>query len=379
MGSRRTIFVVFVLIAVYWGTAGIAAQSDASNPGSFSLITPYVNAADIADVPGAFSSIVNCPWGFAHAGIDFNPARTPIPFRAAASGVVDNVVLWVNPTNGNWQVNIGITIDRVYTLGYAFEMPTSSQAEGQAQLDQIFVKKGQAVRQGDIVGNLLGTHVDFGLTDGSSRISPEPFFTGEARKSILDLMHKAHPYYKLTYDASEDISTFGDRDTSFSMVTPYYDAARVSDVRPYASTNANPAGEPYDGIQFYASSGFVPFRAVTSGVVEFIRVEKPDGRLSTVIVSVRINRTYFIEYCFARFTDEEVGRQVGDIYVRVGQRVEQGDVIGYLVVVKPIAYMKLGIVQSWKKISPEPFFTLEARRSISRIFELLHPGWKMTY
>ena len=166
------------------------------------LITPYVNESDMTKAMG-YSTDSNSPWGFEHTGIDFVPKGDVRAFRAVCSGVVDMVDLWQLESTLNWQVSVRIVCNSRYSVIYAFEPMTSVESDGEMQLANILVAKGQTVTQGDLIGLLPyaspGCHVDFGFYDGWDRTCPEPFFTPEARASILNLMHVEWPGANMCY------------------------------------------------------------------------------------------------------------------------------------------------------------------------------------
>jgi hypothetical protein len=165
-----------------------------------SMITPYINETDVRWV-GSFSSSDNCPWGFAHRGIDIFATGNLKPFQAVCSGVVTSIGLW-QPVE-DWQVSVNIRFNSIYWVGYAFEPFSSNQSDGQTQLDNILVSEGQTVSQGDIIGYLyiVGeyAHVDFALYKKGYAICPEPYFTQEATDSILRLIHKEQPGWDMCY------------------------------------------------------------------------------------------------------------------------------------------------------------------------------------
>jgi len=162
-----------------------------------SMITPYVNETDVMWVD-PFSSSNDCPLGFEHSGVDFFPTGNLKPFQAVCSGRVDSVELW-NHRGSNWQVKVNIRFNSVYSVHYGFEPFGDNQSDGQTQFDNILVSEGETVSQGDIIGYLYtapdpqNAHVDFGLVKHGDRICPEPYFTPEARDSILRLLHEVHP------------------------------------------------------------------------------------------------------------------------------------------------------------------------------------------
>ncbi len=168
-----------------------------------SLITPYVDIADMASINEAYSESDNAPWGFRHQGVDFFPAGDLKPFRAACSGTIGEFRLWQASENSNWQINVGIDYNDTYTVSYAFETFSTDPVDGLEQLDNMLVASGQRVEQGDIIGYLHavggGAHIDFGLNTGGGRVSPDNYFTPEALASILELLHRTFPGASLSY------------------------------------------------------------------------------------------------------------------------------------------------------------------------------------
>jgi hypothetical protein len=166
------------------------------------LITPYVSESDMAKAMG-FSIDSNSPWGFAHTGIDLVPNGDLRVFRAVCSGTVDMVDLWQLETTLNWQVSVRLVCNSRYSVIYAFEPMTSVESDGETQLANILVVEGQTVAQGDLIGLLPyaspGCHVDFGFYDGWDRTCPEPFFSPEAKASILNLIRIGWPGADMCY------------------------------------------------------------------------------------------------------------------------------------------------------------------------------------
>ena len=170
----------------------------------FMMITPFVNQSDMGPIMEAFSVDANCPWGFGHRGIDFFSVQDLVPFRAVCPGEITEVKLWANDVSGNWQVNVSLEYNSTFSVEYAFEPMTNQSADGQTQLDNIFVSKGQDVQLGDLIGNLFfganGTHVHFGVRENNDDICPELYFTASARDSIMQLIHLQWPGAMMCYE-----------------------------------------------------------------------------------------------------------------------------------------------------------------------------------
>jgi hypothetical protein len=126
-----------------------------------------------------------------------------VPFHASAPGVVYGVDLFLNNGNGFWQVNVTVMNfkDNSYGLVYAFEPMTSSQADGQRQLDNIDVIKGQVVAPGDVIGRLFQgaayAHVHFGILHNWQQTCPEPFLSYPVKVELADLIDRDNPGWKI--------------------------------------------------------------------------------------------------------------------------------------------------------------------------------------
>lgn len=178
---------VLFLIAVFFLTLTLGCRGDRNEylgpSGDISMITPYVEASDMTSNVYKFTS--------QHSGVDFYPTGDLKPFRAVASGQVEFVQCFQSNPSDNYQVNVSIKYNSVYSVCYGFEPFSQHQADGTAQLNEIRVRKGQIVKAGEVIGRLcvIGdyAHVDFGLGKNGKRICPYEYFTEEARKSILEL------------------------------------------------------------------------------------------------------------------------------------------------------------------------------------------------
>jgi hypothetical protein len=172
---------------------------------TISMITPYVNETDInPTLLGVFCSSDDCPLGFAHNGLDLHATGDLKPFQAVCSGVVENVELMQLPTTLHWQVAVSLKYNDMYLAWYAFEPMTTVQSDGETQLANTLVSEGQTVSQGDIIAYLYTAHaeyahVHFMLVKNGVAVCPEPYFTSEARDSILSLVNEAHPGWNMCY------------------------------------------------------------------------------------------------------------------------------------------------------------------------------------
>jgi hypothetical protein len=176
----------FIILAIGLIICGCNSHNNGP-PGDIVMITPYVDEAEILRV-GAFSANNNID-------LDFIVNQKYIPFRAVSSGKVTMVRLWQNDQE-TWQVNVGIKYNSTYSYEYIFG--NFSQEGGETQLKHICVREGEMISQGDIIGHsYLGSEPERGIVfhfkKNDESICPGPYFTEEARNSILELIHRYEP------------------------------------------------------------------------------------------------------------------------------------------------------------------------------------------
>lgn len=130
--------------------------------------------------------------------------RGRVPFQAVCEGVVRKVEKKFNDGNGFWQVNLVIKYNTDFKVQYVFEPFSSLESDGDFQMDNILVSKGDEVNQGQLIGYLLyrrpGAHVDFSLNRNGDEICPESFFTAAACQAIYAILHDTIPNAKMCYE-----------------------------------------------------------------------------------------------------------------------------------------------------------------------------------
>lgn len=136
-----------------------------------------------------------------HVGIDFfgKSGENRIPFLAMIDGVVTHVESKImenqNGTN-NWAFEIWISINSKYMILLNFETFGHGDEVKKLQEDNLFIKVGDLVKAGDLIGNLIicqeSAHIHFSLKkenvpDSESFIVPEPYFSEAGMELINDV------------------------------------------------------------------------------------------------------------------------------------------------------------------------------------------------
>ena len=382
-GSAEEIDVLDFLPAILAGRASCDID-----PAREILIPPYSNESDMQEIRGSFSTVVSgSPQNMVHDGLDIYPVEDLKPFQAACSGRIERIYTFDD------QVTVMLACDSTYLLQYNFE--SQSPGTGQTQLENMTVEEGQTVSQGDIIGylyvaNAERAHVHFTFLKNWVPRCPEPYFSQEARNSVLNLIHKVHPGARMCYGCNANPTP---------LVTPYVNESDMVQIKAgYSSENSSPPwGSAHDGLDIYPDGDLKPFQAACSGKVISVMSEQA-GTESNWQVEVLVGcndyvydpdkGNYFIpsavSYVFETMSDVQADgqTQLANISVAKGQTVSQGNIIGYLHAVNGNSHVHFGVSPygaiSYSmgipllKVCPEPFFATNPKNSI---LDLLHIAW----
>lgn len=145
------------------------------------LMLPLTNFTH-NDMIGGFGQITP---EFFHNGIDFGINDTTIVV-AAYDAYVSHVQLnWFNDKGGHWQSNVNLRLNKYWTITIPFESWTIDENQGQLQANEIYVKEGQYVKKGEIIGTLLchgdAAHIHFGLLYNNEAVCPYNYFNSSAK------------------------------------------------------------------------------------------------------------------------------------------------------------------------------------------------------
>lgn len=164
-----------------------------NNLSEFELEAPFdINVIESYQIRG-FSTT-------SHTAIDFFGVNSvaSIPILA----LKDCVIIYVKTykmlnqgTSENWVIDIKMLINSDYQIHLGFETFSNTYEAKKLQQSNIFVKVGDVIKQGDLIGNLIinteGTHVHFDITKkNDSRyeqfVIPEPYFSENSMVLLND-------------------------------------------------------------------------------------------------------------------------------------------------------------------------------------------------
>lgn len=207
--KRRILIFVAIIVMIGLGVAAYSlfrtamrSTSTSATPLEGMMLTPSIHNSDFYSTEAYGGP--SAPWGFYHNGIDYVAAADHEPIQAAAAGKVVRLEEHFNQ-GSRWQVELSIEHGQ-YQLQYAFEIFSGSKADIDAQMNDIQVKLGQTVQQGQLLGYLHkkqeGAHVHFGiLLHDRDAICPDPFFTAAAHAATVAMIQKTYPGATLCYPA----------------------------------------------------------------------------------------------------------------------------------------------------------------------------------
>lgn len=169
----------------------------------------YIHPAYSADAGSG------APWGFKHQGIDLITADSAY-FLAPADGEILQLVLYLNPINSQWQVNMHIRYNNRFSYNLMIEPRAHTEEEVAIQRAAIRVNEHDRVTGGDTLGmilNLSGEETGYGdvtvhfdlWVDGQN-VCPEPYFRPDVLAVMMTLLHYMYPDGQLCYPSSSTTS-----------------------------------------------------------------------------------------------------------------------------------------------------------------------------
>lgn len=356
------------------------------------LLTPYVNEANMKEIRGLFVTDSNSPFPWIHDGLDITSNSNLAPFQAACSGRV----LWIfemdDPTD---LVDVMIQCNSEYFIEYGFEPDGDTTVP--TQRAHIAVVEGQAVSQGDLIGNLYAAGemalVHFSVVRNGVNVCPGPYLTSAARDSMLNLVHNAFPDADMCY---------GGDVTPAPMVAPYVNESDMAAIRKgfSADGSGSPWGVTHDGLDIYPNGALKPFQAACSGRVGSVELRQDAASTWEVAVLIEcepyVPNTggYFppfsVNYIFKPMSGDPADGdfQRAQVIVINGQAVSQGDVVGYLHSPAAEAHLHFGFLlyATWSAFGvptipacPGPHLAPEAKDSILHLLHVAWPGSIMCY
>jgi hypothetical protein len=387
------------------GACSIKLKTDATVSANFmrietpplSLVTPYVNQADMREINDYFNAQYDdLPWGRIHDGLDIDPNDNLRPYQSVCAGRVKEIYVF------DAQVTLVIDCDTTYSVDYNFE--TQAPNTGQIQLDNILVTEGQLVAQGEVIGYLYSAenpdraHVHFTLYQDAVPVCPEPFFTPAARESILNLVAIRH---------TDVIMCRSGNVLPPPLATPYYDESDFDGIKAGFSSeySISPWEYPHDGLDIYPVGDQKRLQAACSGKVDALELQlqgaSGNWQVEVAIVCddyvwdpdtggyfIPLTTKYFLRTMSA---DPLVGQaQLDNIMVALGDPVSQGDNIGYLKAVNPDAHLHFELQQFGQSefhafgvtgipLCPQAQFSSAARASVLNLLQAAWPGAEICY
>jgi hypothetical protein len=178
----------------------------------FSISYLFTDASEFKYIDPAFSadSSSGAPWEIKHLGIDLiTAAENGTCLLVPADGKVQQVVMYLNPKNNQWQMNLHIRYDDRFSYNLFIEPRAHTAEQIAIQRAAIPVHENDQVTAGDTLGTILNLSseetgfsdvtVHFEVCVDSENVCPEPYFKPEVLTAILSLLHAKYPDGKLCY------------------------------------------------------------------------------------------------------------------------------------------------------------------------------------
>ena len=156
-----------------------------------------------------------------------------------------------------------------------------------------------------------------------------------------------------------------------SLVAPYADASEMREINDYfnALYDDQPWGRIHDGLDIDPANNRAAYQSVCAGRVRKIYVF--DNQVTLII---DCDETYSVDYNFETQAPATGQRQLRYILVTEGQRVAQGQVLGYLFsAANPErAHVHFTLYENAVPVCPAAYFTPAAHDSILQLLAVVH-------
>ncbi len=129
-----------------------------------------------------------------HVGFDFVFSH-PTEILSPIDGIVTDVHSF-QMSNGYWIVDVNIQINKEWSMFIAFEPSTKDESKINRQVEKIVVKKGDEVKQGQLLGILDATptrdfcHIHWSIMKNGEYVSPYDYCSGKAKNQMDTLCKK---------------------------------------------------------------------------------------------------------------------------------------------------------------------------------------------
>ncbi len=176
---------------------------------------------------------------------------------------------------------------------------------------------------------------------------------------------------KLKADTSVSANFMRIEPPPLSLVAPYANESDMREINDYFNAQYDnlPWGRIHDGLDIDPNDNLRPYQSVCSGRIRKIYVF--DNQVTLI---VDCDATYSVDYNFETQAPNTGQIQLAHILVTEGQRVAQGDVIGYLYSAEnpDRAHVHFTLYENAVPICPAPFFTQAAHESILSLVAVVH-------
>ncbi|TES96087.1 MAG: hypothetical protein E3J90_08695 [Promethearchaeota archaeon] len=214
MNRKRLAFIIIIVIIV--ATGGIISTyllyqiGFFFNPGNRYdwqnldyMETPFINKSYINAWNEGYSESDNCPWGFTHNGLDFFFNHSA-PVLAMAPGQVWSIdFVDTGAAENKYHIRISIRFSREIELRYGFEPWTNNENDARKQLEQLQIKVGDWVNNGDKIADFVAynesAHIHFDIDLNGNQVCPKDYFSDDAYNKTMDLIHFYNSSWGMCY------------------------------------------------------------------------------------------------------------------------------------------------------------------------------------
>lgn len=149
----------------------------------------------------------------------------------------------------------------------------------------------------------------------------------------------------------------------------------------YSESVSCPWGFEHNGLDYFFNNGSNVIAAAPGQVWE---IENHDGEGNNkyhVRIWIRFNKSTVLGYNFEPWTTKEADRnkQIDMFKVKVGDWVQEGDVIAKFLQCNESAHIHFDIIESENRYCPKKYFSPDGYNLIMELIHVYHPIWELCY
>lgn len=149
----------------------------------------------------------------------------------------------------------------------------------------------------------------------------------------------------------------------------------------YSESASCPWGFEHNGLDYFFNNGSNVIAAAPGQIWEIENHEGEGNNKYHVRIWIRFNKSTVLGYNFEPWTTKEADRnkQISMFKVKVGDWVQEGDVIAEFLQCNESAHIHFDIIENGNRYCPKKYFSPDGYNLIMELIHVYHPTWELCY